>query len=204
MKRSTDRILTTHVGSLPRPGSLLDLLEFEERGLEFDREALRNEAAATVKDIVARQVASGIDVVSDGEMSKIGYTFYVKHRLAGIGQPDGLADPGAGARVGRDLQEHPDFLNRTSAQVGQWIAKFERPFCIGPVAYADRQPLENDLANLAAAVKATTPVEAFMNAASPGVPNKIVTRHFFFHHNRGRFSLRQISILGFQPGSTHP
>ena len=98
MKRSTDRILTTHVGSLPRPDRLLDHLEAEEQGLEFDRETLRDDAAATVKDIVARQVASGIDVVSDGEISKIGYTFYVKHRLAGIGRPDGPADPGAGAR----------------------------------------------------------------------------------------------------------
>ena len=179
MKRSTDRILTTHVGSLPRPDRLLDLLEAEEQGLEFDRETLRDDAAATVKDIVARQVASGIDVVSDGEMSKIGYTFYVKHRLAGIGRPDGPADPGAGARVGHDLKEHLDFHNRTSAQVGQWIAKFERPFCIGPVAYADHGPLENDLANLAAAVEAARPVEAFMNAASPGVLTKFVPNAYY-------------------------
>ena len=179
MKHSTERILTTHVGSLPRPDRLLDLLEAEEQGIGFDREALRNETTANVKDIVARQVACGIDVVSDGEMSKIGYTFYVKHRLAGIGQPDGPTDPGAGTQIGSDLKEHPEFYNRASAQVGQWIAKFERPFCIGPVAYEDSQPLEHDLTNLAAAVEAAEPVEAFMNAASPGVLTKFVPDAYY-------------------------
>ena len=107
MKRSTDRILTTHVGSLPRPGSLLDLLEVEERGLGVDREALRNEAAATVKDIVARQVASGIDVVSDGEMSKIGYATYIKDRCEGFSGDSARRPPA-------DLAAYPDYMQKSS------------------------------------------------------------------------------------------
>ena len=170
MKLSTDRILTTHVGSLPRPDDLLALLQAEEQGLDHDAAALEAEASAAVAASVARQVEAGIDIVSDGEMSKIAYTFYVKHRLDGIGPAGPGADLGTGALPGRDLLDHPDFHDRVSAAQGQWIGAFERPCCIGPVAYADRGPLERDLANLGAAVEAARPVEAFMNAASPRMP----------------------------------
>ena len=174
MKLSTDRILTTHVGSLPRPDDLLKLLEAEEQGRGHDAAALAARAKAEVATAVARQVDAGIDVVSDGEMSKIAYTFYVKHRLDGIGAAGPGVDQGTGATPGRDMLEHPDFHDRTTAWQGQWIRAFERPYCIGPVAYADRGPLERDLANLGAAVAAAEPVEAFMNAASPGVLTKFV------------------------------
>ena len=174
LKLSTDRILTTHVGSLPRPDDLLALLEAEERGHGHDAAALRARARSAVADSVARQVEAGIDIVSDGEMSKIAYTFYVRHRLDGIGAGGPDADPGTGATPGRDMLEHPDFHDRLTAWQGQWIRAFERPFCVGPVAYADRGPLERDLANLAAAAAASGPQEAFMNAASPGVLTKFV------------------------------
>ncbi len=174
MKLSTDRILTTHVGSLPRPAALLDLLQAEEEGRPHDADALQALARSAVAETVARQVGTGIDIVCDGEMSKIAYTFYVKHRLDGIGPggPDAEAD--TGAMAGRDMQDHSDFLARTTAWQGQWIRAFVRPYCIGPLAYADRGPLERDLANLGAAVEAAKPAEAFMNAASPGVLTKFV------------------------------
>ncbi len=174
MKLGTDRILTTHVGSLPRPDGLLALLEDEERGLEHDAAELEAAARAAVAAAVARQVDAGIDIVSDGEMSKIAYTFYVKHRLDGIGAAGPEIDRGTGALPGRDLLDHPDFHDRVRASQGQWIGAFERPCCIGPVAYADRGPLERDLANLGEAVAAAAPTEAFMNAASPGVLTKFV------------------------------
>jgi len=110
MKLSSDRILTTHVGSLPRPTPLLDLLEAENTGGDVDRATLHAETARAVDDIVARQVASGIDVVSDGEMSKISYTFYVRHRLTGIGEGDPSRGRDRAEMVGRDLLDHPDFM----------------------------------------------------------------------------------------------
>ena len=174
LKLSTDRILTTHVGSLPRPDDLLALLQAEEQGHGHDAAALADRAKAEVAAAVARQVDAGIDVVSDGEMSKIAYTFYVKHRLDGIGAAGPGVDQGTGALPGRDMLDHPDFLDRLTAWQGQWIRAFERPYCIGPVAYADHGPLERDLANLGEAVAAAKPVEAFMNAASPGVLTKFV------------------------------
>ena len=84
MKLSTNRILTTHVGSLPRPPDLLALLEARETGREFDESAFETRLADTVREVVAQQVAAGIDSVCDGEQSKISYTFYVRHRLSGI------------------------------------------------------------------------------------------------------------------------
>jgi len=85
MKLSTDRILTTHVGSLPRPPDLLGLLEARETGQEFDQTAFEARLAIAIRDIVAKQVAAGIDSVCDGELGKISYTTYVRHRLSGIG-----------------------------------------------------------------------------------------------------------------------
>src|ERR1700756_3380103 len=89
MKFSSDRILTTHVGSLPRPPDLLALLEAREAGREFDPAAFETRLADAVREVVARQVAAGMDSVCDGEQSKISYTFYVRHRLSGIGTAPG-------------------------------------------------------------------------------------------------------------------
>jgi 5-methyltetrahydropteroyltriglutamate--homocysteine methyltransferase len=84
MKLSSDRILTTHVGSLPRPPDLLAFLEAQETGREVDQSAFARRLAGAVREVVAKQVAAGIDSVCDGEQSKISYTFYVRHRLSGI------------------------------------------------------------------------------------------------------------------------
>ena len=85
MKLSTDRILTTHVGSLPRPPEVLALLEARETGRDFDQSAFEARLTEAVREIVAKQMAAGIDSVCDGELGKISYTFYVRHRLSGIG-----------------------------------------------------------------------------------------------------------------------
>ncbi len=87
MLHSTDRILTTHVGSLPRPEALLGMLDAQDEGRDFDAAALDVAAADAVVDVVRRQIEAGIDIVSDGEMSKMGYTFYVRHRLSGMAPP---------------------------------------------------------------------------------------------------------------------
>ena len=182
MQISRDRILTTHVGSLPRPGDLLALLEARERGEATQERAFEERLAAAVHDVVARQVAAGIDSVCDGEQSKISYTFYVRHRLSGIGAAPGTAleqPPQTGQH--RDILDHPDYAERLWAKRGgtSWFAAAAVPCCIGPVAYRDRRPLERDLANLAAACAAAKPVEAFMNAASPGVLTKFVPDRYY-------------------------
>src|SRR5215472_7607461 len=171
MKLSTHRILTTHVGSLPRPPDLLTLLEARETGREFDQAAFESHLANAVREIVAKQVAAGIDSICDGELGKISYTTYIRHRFSGIGTfRGGDNDKPPQSAAHRDLLDHPDFMQRLNQTRGtSWFSREAAPCCTGPVAYGDRRPLQTDLSNLAAACAAAKPVEAFMNAASPGV-----------------------------------
>jgi len=182
MKTSTDRILTTHVGSLPRQPDVLAQVMAHEVGEAIDEVGFARKLAAAVRDVVHKQVAAGIDSVCDGEQSKISYTFYVRHRLSGIGSAAGgdhAAPPQTAAH--RDILEHPDFMERLRAQRGgtSWFAAAAVPYCIGPVTYENRAPVETDIANLRAAVAAEQPVEAFMNSASPGVLTKFVPDRFY-------------------------
>ena len=182
MQTSQQRILTTHVGSLPRPPDLLAFLEARERGEAFDEAAFEARLALAVNEVVARQVAVGIDSVCDGEQSKISYTFYVRHRLAGIGTASG-AEPGRPPQTAqhRDIADHPDYAERLrQTRTGsQWFNAPVVPCCTGPVSYRDRRPLERDLQNLAAAGAAAKPLEAFMNAASPGVLTQFVPDRYY-------------------------
>ena len=182
MKLSTDRILTTHVGSLPRPPDLLGFLEARETGREFDQTAFEARLAIAIRDIVAKQVAAGIDSVCDGELGKISYTTYVRHRLSGIGAfRGGDNDKPPQTAAHRDLLDHPDYMQRLNQARGgtSWFSREAVPCCTGAVAYSDRQPLETDLNNLAAACAAEKPIEAFMNAASPGVLTKFVPDRYY-------------------------
>ena len=182
MKTSTERILTTHVGSLPRPPELLAYLEAREMGQEFDHAAFERCLAASVEEIVRKQVAAGIDSVCDGELGKISYTFYVRHRLSGITafRGGGTNKPPLTA-AHRDLLDHPDYMQRLNRARGgtSWFAREAVPCCTGPVTYHDRRPLQTDLKNLTAACAPAKPVEAFMNAASPGVLTKFVPDRYY-------------------------
>ena len=109
MKTSTDRILTTHTGSLPRPKSLIDLILGREKGAVIPPDVFEAATAKAVDDVVAQQVAAGIDVVSDGEMSKPSYTTYIRHRVSGIETDPRAAEKGRDIMIGRDLLAHPDF-----------------------------------------------------------------------------------------------
>ena len=182
MKTSTDRILTTHVGSLPRQPAVLAQVMAHEVGETVDEAVFRANLAAAVRDVVHQQIAAGIDSVCDGEQSKISYTFYVRHRLSGIGSTTGTdhsALPQTAAH--RDILDHPDFMERLRAQRGgtSWFAAAAVPYCTGPVRYENRAPVDEDIANLKAAVAAEHPVEAFMNAASPGVLTKFVPDRYY-------------------------
>src|SRR6266851_2602446 len=163
MKLSTDRILTTHVGSLPRPPDLLAFLEARETGRELDQARFEGCLAASVDEIVKRQVAAGIDSVCDGELGKISYTFYVRHRLSGITAfQGGDNDQPPQTAAHRDLLDHPDYMQRLNQARGgtSWFSREAVPCCTGPVAYRDRRPLDTDLKNLAAACAVTPPVSA--------------------------------------------
>jgi 5-methyltetrahydropteroyltriglutamate--homocysteine methyltransferase len=179
MKLSTDRILTTHVGSLPRPEPLLDLLEAQHQGDGYDPAKLTDATAKAVAEVVAKQVETGIDVVSDGEVGKISYTFYVQHRLGGLSEDDGTEKPARPATRGMDVAEHPQFLERMAEQGRNWFMRFKEVWCTGPVDYANRGPMEADLANLKSAVDISKPTEAFINAASPGVLTKFVPDAYY-------------------------
>ena len=181
MKLSSDHILTTHVGSLPRPPDLLALQEARETGREFDRAAFETRLAGAVHEIVAKQVVAGIDSVCDGELGKISYTTYIRHRFSGIGSfRGGDNDKPPPSAAHRDLLDHPDYMQRLNeTRRISWFSREAVPCCTGPVTYSDRLPLETDLKNLTAACATVKPVEAFMNAASPGVLTKFVPDRYY-------------------------
>ena len=175
MRTSQDRILTSHVGSLPRPPDMLAMLEAKETSERVDQQALDERITLAISDVVAAQLAAGIDIVNDGENSKTSYTLYVRDRLNGVGpKPPEKSLPKTAQH--RDLMDHPGMIERT-ARINQGMSWFDRakpPAAIGPVSYGDRAALATDLANLTAACAQHGVPEAFVNAASPGVLTKFV------------------------------
>jgi len=160
MKLSTDRILTTHVGSLPRPQPLVELLIKKDRNEPYDAAEFAALVRQAVADIVARQVAIGIDVVSDGESSKIGYATYVKDRLSGFAGTSNTF-------VYQDLAEFPRLAQRVFGDPGR--SRRKTPACTGPIAVADPKAAETDVAHLKSALGEVKTAGAFLSAASPGV-----------------------------------
>src|ERR1041384_4177555 len=157
MKTSTDRIITTHTGSLPRPKPLLDLILRREKGEAVDDAAFEAATVQAVDEVVALQVKNGVDVVSDGEMSKPSYTTYIRHRVEGI-QPDPrAAEKGRDIMIGNDLLAHPDFANRRRN-----FSDSPFPGCVGPLKYKDRSALDRDLAHLKSAAAKSKPTDLFM------------------------------------------
>jgi 5-methyltetrahydropteroyltriglutamate--homocysteine methyltransferase len=156
MKRSTTRILTTHTGSLPRPVDLIPLL-FQP---PTDRFSTRVQEA--VAEAVHRQVAAGIDIISDGEQGRTGFHFYVINRLSGF-----VFQKGPGTWMPQDIADHPDLQRKLSW--GDVTAHVPLPVCEGPVTLADPGAIGRDIATFKQALQGVPYVEAFMTAASPGV-----------------------------------
>ena len=160
MKTSASRILTTHVGSLPRTQAVVDVVFAREAGETIDAAQADVVIAGAISDIVRRQNDIGIDIVSDGELSKVSYATYIKDRLSGLG---GESD----REPAQDMLEFPGTLQRRQASGTRSVVK--PPRCIGEIRVKDLEPLQTDLRNFRSAIEASPPVEAFMNSASPGV-----------------------------------
>ena len=173
MKYSTQRILTTHVGSLPRPNKVAELIFAKEREEEFDQSDFNETIADAVKNTVARQVDVGVDIVSDGEMSKISYATYIKERISGFEGDTPRSPP-------KDLLDYPSFLEK-QARTGA-TPSYKRPKCTGEIRPTNPEPLATDLKNFRVALESASVEEAFMNSASPGVialfqPNEYYKNH---------------------------
>jgi 5-methyltetrahydropteroyltriglutamate--homocysteine methyltransferase len=168
MTNLKQRILTTHVGSLPRSAAVIECLQRKERGEPCDVAEFDAVMRQGVDEVVARQREIGIDIVSDGETSKIGYATYIKDRLSGF--------EGHHPRPPhKDLAPHPDFREAIGRMIGPQT--FQRAACTGPIELIDPDAVNKDIENLKLALAAHGGGRAFMNAASPGVVSS-------FQHNR--------------------
>jgi 5-methyltetrahydropteroyltriglutamate--homocysteine methyltransferase len=163
-------IATTHVGSLPRTQKVVDFIFARERGEPYDAGAFDAAMAEAVDETVRRQVEAGIDIVSDGETSKISYATYVKDRYTGFAGDSPRNAPA-------DLKLFPSFLERLADDGG--TPKYARPMCVGEVRSKGQGELEKDIANLKAAMAKHGARRGFMNAASPGVISLFLQNDYY-------------------------
>ena len=183
MRQSTDRILTTHVGSLPRPQSLVDALLKKDHGEDFDRVEYDRVIAKAVDTVVARQVSTGIDIPSDGEASKVSYSTYMMDRLNGFGGDNER-------RMPMDMAPHPEFRAKITRMTG--VQEFRRASCIGPISVKSWEPLKIDIANMTAAMKAHGVEQGFMNSASPGLITAFQPNQFYKTHEDYVWALAEV------------
>jgi 5-methyltetrahydropteroyltriglutamate--homocysteine methyltransferase len=169
MKRSSDRILTTHTGSLPRPPRVVELMLAEQKNPGAKAAELAEAVRRAVADVVEKQIASGLDVINDGEQGRTDYTVHVKDRLTGF---DGPSSP----PLGTGEPEFPEL----SAMLAYFASPFQhRPACSGPVAWKDFPALEADIARAKAAMAGATAEEKFMTSPSPGqIARYLKNRHY--------------------------
>lgn len=170
MKLSTERILTTHVGSLPRSQEVVDVLMARENGEETDPSKFESVVSEAVREVVRQQAETGIDIVSDGELSKIGYATYIKDRLSGF-------DGNQPRKPALDLQGFPEYQEKLGLMAGK--QSFKRMCCTGPVDVTTTEPLKFDLANFKSAVDGARVTEGFMNSASPGVVSAFQPNQYY-------------------------
>lgn len=164
------KILTSHVGSLPRTQDVVDLIFAREREEAYDSAAFDACMAAACAETVRRQVEAGIDIVSDGETSKISYATYVKDRYTGFSGDSPRNAPG-------DLKLFPSFLERLASDGG--TPQYARPMCTGEVTSKGQGELQTDLANLKAGMAQHGAQRGFMNAASPGVISLFLQNQYY-------------------------
>ena len=183
MKRSTDRILTTHVGSLVKPDNLLQMVTARDQGQAYDAAALKARVTQAVAEVVQRQAAAGVDIVNDGEFSKSSWCAYFRGRLTNV-----EARPGQRSTPGfiweREERRYPEWfeaaragggpsfsyvLRAASAVKGRPISGIQGAFCTGPLKYVGREEVQEDIANLKAAAASTGVEELCMTALAPPI-----------------------------------
>ena len=164
------RILTSHVGSLPRSQEIVDFIFARENDVPYDVFSFDETMTKAVHDTVEKQAESGIDIVSDGETSKISYATYVKDRYTGFSGDSPRNAPA-------DLKMFPTFLERLANEGG--TPQYARPMCTGPVSPKGQGELQKDISNLKAAMSAHGITKGFMNAASPGVVSLFLQNNFY-------------------------
>ena len=164
------KILTSHVGSLPRSQEVVDFIFARENGVSYDESLFDKTMTKAVNETVKKQTESGIDIVSDGETSKISYATYVKDRYTGFSGDSPRNAPA-------DLKMFPTFLERLANDGG--TPQYARPMCTGPVSSKGQGELQKDISNLKAAMYANGKTRGFMNAASPGVISLFLQNDFY-------------------------
>lgn len=179
----SNRIRTTHVGSLPRPPDLIAPIVAKDRGQRYDRDALDRLISNAVDDIVSAQIDAGVDIVSDGEMSKPSYTNYLKDRLNGFG--DGTTQ----LMVPEDLERNPAFAAILARNAED--NPLAPPACVGPISAKDTEALDTDLRNFRKAADRHGASAAFMNAASPGVISIFMPNEYYATEYRYVFALAE-------------
>ena len=180
MERSVDRFLTTHTGSLPRPPDLVDMMFAKEEGVPVEAAALARRIRAAVAEIVQKQLASGVDIVNDGEMSKPSYATYIKDRLEGFG--------GTGnTYVYQDLVGFPDLARRVFGDPGR--SRRKSPACNAAIKVRDETAVHNDVENLKSAVAGKNPADVFVSAASPGVVSLFFRNDFYASQEEYLFAI---------------
>lgn len=165
MKRSSDRILTTHVGSLARPHRLLEVMREKEHGRPYDADAFAGIVRSAVAEVVREQAACGLDVVTDGEMGKASFFTYVKERLSGF-EPSG-DDPLTPASWLRELESFPEYYQDYFKKYSSTVSPLIVLACTGPVSYTGQAAVQADIENLKSALQGVAVEEAFMPATSP-------------------------------------
>jgi 5-methyltetrahydropteroyltriglutamate--homocysteine methyltransferase len=166
MKRSTDRILVTHAGTLPRPDDLTEMLLAKNEGQPYDREAFSKRARSAVAEAVRKQIDCGIDIVNDGELGKSNFSRYTRERLSGFVERPAGPNFKPTSIFGRDLSEFPDYFNRGGrTSIGHHSRVF---YCTEPLKYIGHTEVQTDIDNFKAALHGTQVTEAFLPAVAPG------------------------------------
>jgi 5-methyltetrahydropteroyltriglutamate--homocysteine methyltransferase len=167
MKRSSDRILTTHCGSLARPHELLDAMKARLGGEQIDETAYSAGVREAVQECVEQQVANEVDIVSDGEQSKPGFSAYVRERLSGFEPTEPDPNRPRGAQWARELAAFPEYYAQYFGGAMRGVAPSTPLVCTGPVSYQGSAAVAADIVNLQSAIKEARPIEAFLPAIAP-------------------------------------
>jgi 5-methyltetrahydropteroyltriglutamate--homocysteine methyltransferase len=189
MKRSSDRILVTHVGSLARPKDLMEMLVARNEGKAYDSGALGRRTREAVAEVVEKQIECGVDIVNDGELGKSNFSRYTKERLGGFVERPAAPDFKPTSIFGRDLREFTEYFNRGGrTSIGHHARVFH---CVEPLKYIGQEEVNADIANLKAALQGKKYEEAFLPAVAPGTMEHWMKNEFYKSNEEYLFAIAE-------------